>query len=245
MAADAKVCSFIDQGIWHLPTATSFEMMDLWEEITQSNINQGTNDKIVWDHDNGQISTSAIWERRRIQYPKVIWHNLVWKRPTCQRYSLLLWQVLLGKLPTMEQLMKKGILGPNICPLCMKNSENINHLFFSCEYSAQIWTDLLHKMGIHRHPKSSFTLEVDSFIRSFTLHGPGTMLAFNSFRCAVWWIWKERCNRIFNGTIRSPIQTLTSILSDTRACMEGHQWKKGMTRRAKALFSKFHITISS
>ena len=47
-----------------------------------------------------------------------------------------------GKILTGENLEKKGIEGPFICPLCCENNETNLHLFFECNYARTMWSML-------------------------------------------------------------------------------------------------------
>jgi hypothetical protein len=44
-----------------------------------------------------------------------------------------------GKVLTGENLLKRGFQGPFRCPLCEKNYESIQHLFWDCEFTKQVW----------------------------------------------------------------------------------------------------------
>jgi hypothetical protein len=44
-----------------------------------------------------------------------------------------------NKLLTAENLLKRGIQGPSRCTLCKEAVESSHHLFFECNFAAQVW----------------------------------------------------------------------------------------------------------
>lgn len=53
--------------------------------------------------------------------------------------SLLVWRMMLDKLPTYEILASIGCNLPSICSLCRAKEESSFHLFFECWYAVKIW----------------------------------------------------------------------------------------------------------
>lgn len=89
------------------------------------------------------------------------------------------------------------------CCLCGQELEEVDHLFFGCEYSSAIWVGVADYAGIHRGPER-WTTE-----RSYLL----TQCSTNSskqrlYRCfvnvLVYNIWKERnCRRMKGKNVTS------------------------------------------
>lgn len=50
-----------------------------------------------------------------------------------------MWRILLDRMPTDDQLIKRGCSIPSICSLCNSSSESSSHLFLDCSFAAQIW----------------------------------------------------------------------------------------------------------
>jgi len=50
------------------------------------------------------------------------------------------WQVLMDKMPSRVNFARRGInIQCNLCPLCMKEEETIQHLLMYCEVSQRVW----------------------------------------------------------------------------------------------------------
>lgn len=57
------------------------------------------------------------------------------------RFFLSSWRICWGKLPTKVWLSDRDPQMDRKCLLCKFDDEDINHLFFVCLYSRQIWAD--------------------------------------------------------------------------------------------------------
>jgi hypothetical protein len=53
--------------------------------------------------------------------------------------ATLVWRLMMGKLPTNENLAQRGCYLPSICFLYSSITETSLHLFFACNYSLKIW----------------------------------------------------------------------------------------------------------
>ena len=61
------------------------------------------------------------------------------KQSHCRKLTFFCWTLVHGKILTGENLEKRGIEGPFICPLCCENNETILQLFFECNYARTVW----------------------------------------------------------------------------------------------------------
>ncbi|XP_072959109.1 uncharacterized protein [Typha angustifolia] len=52
------------------------------------------------------------------------------------------WKLLWGRLPTREMLHAIRLGGDDRCCLCGLFTETIEHLFYACQYSKEVWTML-------------------------------------------------------------------------------------------------------
>jgi hypothetical protein len=75
-----------------------------------------------------------------------IWHSNIsgwrmhlwtWKLPL--KIKLFNWLADENKIPTWDNLQRKGWTGPNICQLCYKDAETVQHLFTQCHFTRQVW----------------------------------------------------------------------------------------------------------
>ena len=48
--------------------------------------------------------------------------------------------LLLDRLPTMPNLVRRGMQGVNMqCPLCLEDVETSQHLFITCKVAQKVW----------------------------------------------------------------------------------------------------------
>lgn len=52
---------------------------------------------------------------------------------------LFAWLVFHNKNLTWDNLIKRGWIGPGICPFCFSAEEDNLHIFFHCRFAQQIW----------------------------------------------------------------------------------------------------------
>lgn len=71
---------------------------------------------------------------------KIKWAQIIWSKDIPPSKSILVWRMMLDKLPTDEVLASRGCHLPSICSLCYVQEESIFHLFFQCQYAVHIWS---------------------------------------------------------------------------------------------------------
>ena len=77
-----------------------------------------------------------------INYERRWWWHEVWKASTPRKKQNLVWLILKNKMLTWDMLRKKYISGPSICSLCMREEENIDHIFIQCQFSRDVWEEI-------------------------------------------------------------------------------------------------------
>jgi hypothetical protein len=60
-----------------------------------------------------------------------------WKLPL--KIKLFNWLSVENKISTWDNLQRKGWAGPNLCQLCYKDAETVNHLFTQCTFTRHVW----------------------------------------------------------------------------------------------------------
>jgi len=66
----------------------------------------------------------------------------IWSNNGMPKINIFCWIMAHGKILTIENLRKKGILGPWFV-LCNAEEETINHLFIDCKYAREVWDHVL------------------------------------------------------------------------------------------------------
>lgn len=78
-------------------------------------------------------------------------YNFLWKSYAPRRVQTIVWKVLKMGMPTRESLKRTGVItdqDDTSCAFCGETTENISHLFFTCRFGSQIWSNLLKWLNI-------------------------------------------------------------------------------------------------
>ncbi len=104
-----------------------------------------------------------------------------------------------NRILTAEVLSRRGWIGPSMCPLCGRDSECVEHLFFQCQFAREVWewalqgearllSDLLVDLG---------DLALRWSRARLSLRAPRSSLLDLSFGAICWELWMERNRQIF------------------------------------------------
>ena len=89
--------------------------------------------------------------------PRVWWHNGIWFSGTTPKYSVLSW-IAINRLATCDRLIQWNPHDTSSCSLCYSVAETGNHLFFSCSFSTEVWSNLTGKLLGRRHTNNWTTV---------------------------------------------------------------------------------------
>jgi hypothetical protein len=93
------------------------------------------------------LGKKGIHDQRKILAPApilllprklTIW-NKVWSPDNLLMVNVFFWLLVHGRIPTMENLKKRGIQGPTWTILCRNSEETRKHLFLNCPFATQVW----------------------------------------------------------------------------------------------------------
>jgi ribonuclease HI len=74
------------------------------------------------------------------EWPQVNgWENKLWKWEVQLKKKLFIWMVVENKILTWQVLQGKGWQGPDRCPLCKVDNEDVDHLLVHCQFTQSIW----------------------------------------------------------------------------------------------------------
>lgn len=109
---------------------------------TLSSLNLGrSEDTWIWKPSgNGSFSVQSLrWEiscnRWSTSPLKFSWCPWIPIKVNC-----FVWRLLLNRIPVAANLLKRGInVTSRLCPLCCLIDEDVNYLFFKCQFSKEVW----------------------------------------------------------------------------------------------------------
>ena len=137
----------------------------------------------------------------------------VWRSLAPPKVEIFIWLAILYRLNTKDTLLHKGIIDVSFSkwPLCKLEVEYVNHLFVLCLFARAIWYGLANWWGVlWIFPLSLcdlFTQWEEIVLGSF--QKKVWMVLFFS---ALWTLWLERNNVVFNTVSFNVIKTFFLII---------------------------------
>ncbi|KAK3014571.1 hypothetical protein RJ639_008903 [Escallonia herrerae] len=111
--------------------------------------------------------------------------------------SFLVTKLMVGEnAKEMKKAMDWNFISDEMCVLCSQQVEDINHLFWKCEFTKKIWKEMGNKMQITPQG-NSWKQFLDYAVSKFKGRMFKSKLRKLGISVAVYMIWRERNNRIF------------------------------------------------
>lgn len=79
---------------------------------------------------------------------EVSWADIVWHKKFISIHVVILWLAMKQKLSMKDKLHRIGIINSATCVLCGSHDEDINCLFFQCNFSSYIWKEILERFEL-------------------------------------------------------------------------------------------------
>lgn len=84
----------------------------------------------------------------------------IWKLKVLPRVRSFLWMLAIGRIPTKEFLIRRGVQIQQLtkgCPWCDRELERSDHLFFKCKFVEGFWHKIFNWWEIGWIPVEGFT----------------------------------------------------------------------------------------
>lgn len=107
----------------------------------------------------------------------------------------------------MQRKIPSSCLLPSVCPFCMKDSEDLLHLFFICPYSANCWGNMLFLFNVAWAFDGSLSSKVFQLLRRPLLSKRPQINWENMSKAMLVELWFERNQRIFHNKARDWFET--------------------------------------
>ncbi|XP_075087833.1 uncharacterized protein LOC142169812 [Nicotiana tabacum] len=96
------------------------------------------------------FSIQRMYRKLRGEFPKCSWRRLICNNYGAPRWVFILYLNLQGRFQTGDRIAKWSQIEDLTCPLCAREPEKAEHLFFKCEMTSQLWERLLEWQGIKK-----------------------------------------------------------------------------------------------
>ncbi|KAK0586532.1 hypothetical protein LWI29_008529 [Acer saccharum] len=202
-----KVSDYISDSIWNVQKLNAVLPWHVVSRILSIHVNSNTTaeDSVVWGlSNNGNFSVKSAYNNIFTGGDFVDWKwKFVWKLKLPPRVLYFLWTLLHGKLLTNCHRAARGITADTNCLRCTGSDEDVDHVFRGCPASIQIWESV--HTGVTK--TSDYQTVWDDWLHN-NLNCNNLALGkfpnYLLFSVSLWFLWKWRCEFIFNPDFQVP-----------------------------------------
>ena len=160
-------------------------------------------DTITWKvSPSGTFSLVSAWHLVRTHGQLWSWARLLWHQTIPKSYSFIGWRVLWRRVATLDRVKLHNFEVNQVCRFCEVHDETVDHLFFACDFTREIWRCCclaLHlSFGPHDITFELVVLRLPQLMKA----SRGGILTRLSFLTWLFTIWEERNARIFDHQSR-------------------------------------------
>ena len=123
----------------------------------------------------------------------------IWKIQTLPKIQMFIWRCMHNSVGVNECLAKRGMALDILCPLCLEHPESISHALRDCRLVKPVW----HQLGSHHLNTNFFSQDVNLWLASNAClkssHTVKGIPWFSIFSFAIWALWKQRNQVVFNN----------------------------------------------
>ncbi|XP_010451887.1 PREDICTED: uncharacterized protein LOC104734079 [Camelina sativa] len=177
-------------------------------------------DHLVWHTKSGRYSVKSGYKVAQDMKAEVIVGpncNVLmaqaWYLPVPPKIKHFFWQIVSASLPVMVRLASRGVHCDTVCKRCEIAEESINHTFFECPRSTQVWERVFDGLHRDKFPLGSIYSNQD-FIYGKGLGPMALGVTHSPLPWLVWFIWKDRNNKVFQGLQSEPIDIINQALRE-------------------------------
>lgn len=149
--ASTKVQSIIQNSTWNTQSQPAASIFN--STINKIEISSSLDEDIwIWKlSSKGKFSFKYIWDYIKEEEMEVDWFKIIWNTTNYPQMAFCTYFAIINLLPTREKCAKWDKNNGNTnCLLCKTEIENIDHLFFNCQYSRHMWFITKRKINLNQ-----------------------------------------------------------------------------------------------
>ncbi|OUZ99144.1 Reverse transcriptase zinc-binding domain [Macleaya cordata] len=128
-----------------------------------------------------------------------IWdEKLLWRKEIPSKISFMVWCALRNAMPTIDNLIRRGMTWVNKCYLCNRSEETVLHLLLHCPITAAVWNYFIKVAGMQWVQSNEIIGVIQSWERCTLRRRAKKIWKLIPF--AIWWsVWLGRNDCAFNS----------------------------------------------
>ncbi|CAN1778793.1 Putative ribonuclease H protein At1g65750 [Linum perenne] len=147
-----------------------------------------------------------------LHFPK----DTIWRAAAPSKIQCFCWMVFFKRIATIDNLQRRGMQLANRCVLCGGDLETVDHLLLHCDFSTKIWAKVSSTLSIFG-PRQQEICDVFVSWKGLNCSSQFEEAMQVIPHAIVWFIWKERNDRIFREVEKPYFVIARSILLSVRA----------------------------
>jgi hypothetical protein len=166
------------------------------------NLRGGGVDKLWWLHSSkGLFEVKTFYQALSPSGSSSFPWKSIWRSKAPPRVAFFTWTAAWGKILTMDNLRRRGMVVVNRCWLCESDEESVDHLLLHCGAARALWNAFFDRFGLCWVMPCS----VNELLASWWSSGRSRSAVIWKMvpHCIMWCIWSERNNRCFEDSSRS------------------------------------------
>nr|CCA65981.1 hypothetical protein [Beta vulgaris subsp. vulgaris] len=156
------------------------------------------------------FSIKKTYKLLQEDYENVVWKRLICNNKATPKSQFILWLAMLNRLATAERVSRWNRDVSPLCKMCGNEIETIQHLFFNCIYSKEIWGKVL--LYLNLQPQADAQAKKELAIKKARSTKDRNKLYVMMFTESVYAIWLLRNAKVFRGIEINQNQAVKSII---------------------------------
>ena len=201
---ELKICDMINNRSWLWPEDW-YKKFPNFTSLVVPVVDEDREDKIVWKNCRDKevdFSVRVVNSDLNNHVQGVEWWKPVWYSQWIPKHTFILWLTIQDRLTTQDKLMKWGVQGANRCSLCQNESEDMQHLFFLCTFSSEVWRKVKDMAAI-RGQGIVLQGTIVEMLNKGNGNNINSVVRKLMLVACVYYIWMERNGRIFKDVRRN------------------------------------------
>nr|XP_043639263.1 uncharacterized protein LOC122610333 [Erigeron canadensis] len=189
-------------------------------DLPNFQLSSDVHDSLIWKDAQGiekPFCSTVVWDSILFKQEEVTWHKSVWFPQMIP--DKMMWLIMRRKLRTQDKMMQ-WCSGANMnfnlvcCSLCTQGPDSHNHLFFDCNFSKHVWSQVRHLAQIHQ--VSSKWEDILDWITTRANSKSAKSVIGKLLVATTYFIWQERNRRLFSNEVRKVDQIRDIVATSVR-----------------------------